>query len=79
MDANTVWLAIVVLVICIGVLAVSLIRLRLELWANRRVITALEQMAPQAARTPSSKWPALLFWIGLGLILTQIVLIFRLF
>ena len=79
MGTNTAWPAIIVLGILVGVLAVSLIRLRLELWANRRVIAALEQMAPKMARTPQSKWPVLLFWIGLGMILAQVVVIFQLF
>ena len=79
MGTNTAWLAIIALGIVVGVLAVSLIRLRLELWANRRVIAALEQMAPKTARTPPSKWPVLLFWIGLGMILAQVVVIFQLF
>jgi hypothetical protein len=79
MDANTAWLAVGVLSIVVGVLAVSVIRLRLELWANRRVIAALEQTAPKTTRTAKSNWFVLLLWIGLGLFFAQVVVILQLF
>ena len=79
MEPTAAWLVIGVLSIVVGVLVVSLIRLRLELWANRRVIAALEQVTPKAPRTPKSNGSTLLFWIVFGLILAQVVVILQQF
>lgn len=79
MDTKVAWLVVIVLIVLVGLLAASLVRLRLELWVSRRVIAALEQAEPKTARAAKATWPALMLWIGLGLLFAQLAVIFRLF
>jgi len=57
----------------ITLLAVQMVRLRLELWANRRVIHALEQAGVKPEAKSKSRAPELMAWCVLLLILFQIV------
>ncbi|MBP7960466.1 MAG: hypothetical protein KBG20_13515 [Caldilineaceae bacterium] len=57
----------------ITLLAVQMVRLRLELWANRRVIRALEQAGVKPETKSKSRAPELMAWSVLLLIVLQIV------
>ncbi len=54
-------------------LLIQFIRLRLELWANRRVIAALEQQGMKPPKPARSRVPELLAWALLLLIIGQMV------
>lgn len=47
------------------VLAIRLVRLRMELWANRRALAVLEKVESKPARRERSLWPV---WVLLGLV-----------
>lgn len=57
----------------IALLAVQMVRLRLELWANRKVIRALEQAGFKPEAKQKSRAPELMAWSVLLLVLLQIV------
>ncbi len=54
-------------------LLIQFIRLRLELWANRRIIAALEQQGAKPTKAARSRVPELLAWALLLLIVGQVV------
>ena len=67
------WLTLALLVVVAALLA-YIVRLRLELWANRRVIAALELAdvrEPKKPRSSKSIVPALLAWTLLLVALGQ--------
>ena len=57
----------------IALLAVQMVRLRLEVWANRRVIRALEQAGVRPEAKAKSRAPELMAWSVLLLVLLQLV------
>lgn len=58
------WLLFVILTALVALiwLSVTLVRLRLELWANRRVIAALEQIGVRPEKKTSATGVFLLYW-----------------
>lgn len=58
-------------------LTILLIRLRLELWANRRVIAALEQIGVRPEKKAKAQGQELVYWtlflLVLWLILSQLL------
>ncbi len=52
---------------------IQLVRLRLEVWANRRVIQALEQAGVKPEKKSKSSVPELMAWSVLLLVLFQIM------
>jgi hypothetical protein len=73
-DASlTAWL-VLALAIVVAALLVYIVSLRLELWASRRIIAALEMVdarEPKQARGGKSIVPALLAWAILLLVMGQ--------
>ncbi len=73
-DASlTAWL-VLALAIVVAALLVYIVSLRLELWASRRIIAALEMAdarAPKKTRSGKSIVPALLAWAILLLVMGQ--------
>ena len=62
------------LALLVIVMSVAIVRLRLELWANRRVLAAFEGSGPKPAKAASkSNLPALLAWIILLMVVTQLL------
>jgi uncharacterized membrane protein len=62
------------LALLVIVLSVAIVRLRLELWANRRVLAAFEGSGPKPVKAASkSSLPALLAWIILLMVVTQLL------
>ena len=62
------------LALLVILLSVALVRLRLELWANRRVLAAYEGSGPRPVKAPSkSNLPALLAWIILLMVVAQLL------
>ncbi len=57
----------------IALLAVQMVRLRLELWANRKVIRALEQAGVKPEAKSKSRAPELMAWSVLLLVLLQLM------
>jgi hypothetical protein len=69
-------LAVMAAIVVIIWLSVLLIRLRLELWANRRVIAALEHMGVQPEKKSKSSGVVLVY--GSLFLLTLWVILFQL-
>ncbi|GEM_PF-4179732 len=64
---------LILLSLALILLLIQFIRLRLELWANRRIIAALEQQGNRPAKPSGSRTPELLAWTLLLLILGQLL------
>ncbi len=69
----TLALLLILALAVITLLAVQMVRLRLELWANRRVIHALERAGVKPEAKSKSRAPELMAWSVLLLIVLQIV------
>jgi len=67
------FLILILALAVIALLGVQMVRLRLEVWANRRVIRALEQAGVKPEAKHKSRAPELMAWSVLLLILLQIV------
>lgn len=65
------WLVLCILAAFVALiwLSATLVRLRLELWANRRVIAALEQVGLRPEKKAKSTGVFLLYWSLFVLIL----------
>lgn len=74
MDAFLIFGIGLLTLVTIGYLLVQTIRLRLELWANQRVIAALEQAGHKPA-AKKSRLPEMLATALLLLLLAQILLL----
>jgi hypothetical protein len=61
------------LLFALAILLAQIVRLRLELWANQRVIAALEHVDAKPVRSTKSRVPELLAWSLLLLILWQLL------
>jgi preprotein translocase subunit SecY len=72
MDERALWPLLLMLCLLFGVMFIYLIRLRLELWANRRVITLLRANSTREAPRPNNGVTSMLWAVVLLLFLAQI-------
>ena len=73
-DASLASWLVLALAIVVAVLLIYIVLLRLELWASRRIIAALEvadEREPKKTRSGKSIVPALLAWAILVLVVGQ--------
>ena len=73
LSQSTLPLIVLLALAIITMLAVQMVRLRLEVWANRRVIRALEQAGIKPEAKSKSRAPELMAWSVLLLIVLQIL------
>ena len=73
LSQSTLPLILLLALAIITMLAVQMVRLRLEVWANRRVIRALEQAGIKPEAKSKSRAPELMAWSVLLLIVLQIL------
>ena len=73
LSQSTLPLILLLALAIITMLAVQMVRLRLEVWANRRVIRAFKQAGINPEAKSKSRAPELMAWSVLLLIVLQIL------